>query len=48
MPHKVASNRGKKAKDLPTKELSAKKTERIKGGKRTVVVIVPPKEIPSK
>jgi hypothetical protein len=40
---------GKKVRDLPTKELSANTTQRIKGGsQRTILFLVPPGEITAK
>lgn len=48
MARKRAVKLGEKVRDLRAKPLTPNQTRRIKGGKRTVVFLVPPKEIPAK
>jgi hypothetical protein len=48
MSRKRAPKPVKKAKDLSAKELNKKQATRVKGGKRIVLFVVPPKEITSK
>ena len=48
MATKRAGKPERKARDLSVKRLSTKQSERVKGGKRIILFLVPPNEIAAK